>query len=173
VKMIDAGMLVLAGSVVLATTVGARHEALQAGTNAAQSPVAAATPTAEAPSVVYVYRYKQFMGSGLEPSVYSDDVELARMDNGRYFGVTLPPGTHTFRSNDKQSGVVLTTKPGERYFLRIEIASGLMKGHGRLLLVQPEQGAFEITKLKPLGSDKVRDKARVSVLPFEVVGKDR
>jgi hypothetical protein len=54
-------------------------------------------------STVYIYRYKQFVGSALGPSVYCDENELARMDNGRYFLVELPPGTHTFRSNDKQS----------------------------------------------------------------------
>ncbi len=34
---------------------------------------------------VIIYRYKQFVGSGVEPSVYCDDAELARMDNGRFF----------------------------------------------------------------------------------------
>ncbi len=43
----------------------------------------------ESPTPIYFYRIKQFAGGGLEPSVYCDDKELARMDNGRYFGVTL------------------------------------------------------------------------------------
>src|SRR5258707_9599036 len=41
---------------------------------------------------VFVYRYKQFVGSALEPSVYCDENQLARMDNGRFFIVELPPG---------------------------------------------------------------------------------
>jgi hypothetical protein len=54
---------------------------------------------------VYVYRYKQFTGSALEPAVYCDEKKIAAMDNGRYFKVMLEPGKHTFQSNDKQSGV--------------------------------------------------------------------
>jgi hypothetical protein len=119
----------------------------------------------EAQATVYVYRYKQFVGSALEPSVYCDEVQLARMDNGRYFAVRIDPGKHTFHSNDPQSGVALDLKPGQRYFIRVEIATGLMKGHGRLTLMSPEQGGYELksSKLKPLDAGKVVDKARVSV----------
>jgi hypothetical protein len=121
--------------------------------------------TAESKSTVYVYRYKQFVGAALAPSVYCDEAQLARMDNGRYFLVTLDPGKHTFRSNDPQSGIVLDMKPGEQYFIRVEIATGFMKGHGRLVLMSREQASYELvsTKLKPLEADKVADKLRVSV----------
>src|SRR5215831_7534054 len=116
-------------------------------------------------SVVYVYRYKQFVGSALAPSVYCDEVQLARMENGRYFAVNVDSGMHTFRSNDKQSGIQLDVKPGQEYFIRLEIAAGMMKGHGRLILTAAEQGRYELqsNKLKPLDADKVADKARVSV----------
>lgn len=113
---------------------------------------------------VYVYRYKQFVGSALQPSVYCDEVQLARMENGRYFTVKVDPGKHTFRSNDQQSGVELDVKAGQEYFLRVEIATGMLKGHGRLVLTAPEQGRFEVKGgLKPLDAGKVADKTRVSV----------
>ena len=132
----------------------------------AQEP-AAAPQTADAGSskaTVYVYRYKQFVGGALEPMVYCDDAELAHMDNGRYFSVKLDPGKHTFRSNDKQSGMELDLKAGQDYFIRLEIATGFMKGHGRLVLMSAEQGSYELkSKLKPLDAGKVVDKARVSV----------
>jgi hypothetical protein len=116
-------------------------------------------------ATVYVYRYKQFIGSALSPSVWCDETELARMENGRYFTVTLDPGKHTFHSNDPQSGVALDLKAGQPYFIRLEIATGLMKGHGRLTLVAAEQGTYELksSKLKPLDQGKVVDKTRVSV----------
>ncbi len=114
---------------------------------------------------IYIYRYKQFVGGGLEPSVYCDETPLARMDNGRYFIVEVEPGKHTLRSNDKQSGLELDVKAGEKYFVRVEIATGMLKGHGRLVLMAPEQGSYELKskKLKPLDPGKVLDKARVSV----------
>lgn len=114
-------------------------------------------------ATVYVYRYKQFVGKALSPSVYCDENELARMENGRYFVVTLAPGQHVFRSNDKQAGINLDVKAGEKYYVRVEIATGLMKGHGRLVSVAPEQGSYEIKNLKPLDSDKVKDTQHVSL----------
>ena len=114
---------------------------------------------------VYVYRYKQFVGSALAPSVFCDEIELARAENGRYFTVKLDPGKHTFRSNDKQSGTELDMKAGQEYFLRVEIATGFAKGHGRLVLMSPEQGGYELksSKLKPLDSNKVVNATLVSV----------
>ena len=57
-------------------------------------------------------------------------------------------GKHSFRSNDPQSGVVLETKPGEQYYLRVEIAAGVMKGHGRLVLISREQASYELVSTK-------------------------
>jgi hypothetical protein len=140
------------------------------------SPQSQATPTEAAPATsqpavqedkatVYFYRYKQYVGSALAPSVYCDEAQLARMDNGRYFAVKLKPGKHTFRSNDKQSGAEVDLKPGQEYFLRVELVAGFMKGHGRLVAVVPEQARFELKKLKPLDTEKVTDKERVSTEP--------
>jgi len=119
----------------------------------------------QATATVYFYRYKQFVGGALEPSIYCDEAQLARMDNGRYFALKIDAGKHTFHSNDKQSGVELDVKPGQQYFVRMEIATGFAKGHGRLVLMSPEQGGYELksNKLKPLDPGKVVDKARVSV----------
>ena len=124
-----------------------------------------ATATAQSKASVYVYRYQQFLGSALGPSVYCDEVQLARMDNGRYFTVKIDPGKHTFRSNDAQSGVELDVKAGQDYFIRVEIATGFMKEHGRLILTSAEQGRSELksSMLKPLDAGKVVDKERVSV----------
>ena len=121
-------------------------------------------PTTQSKATVYVYRYREFSGSALQPSVYCDDTALARIQNGRYFAVKLDPGSHSFRSNDSQSGVQLDLRPGQEYFLRVEIAEGMWKGHGRIVTIMPEQGRYELrTKgLKPLDTDKVNDKTRVS-----------
>src|SRR5215469_10653220 len=116
-------------------------------------------------ATVYVYRYKQFVGSALSPSIYCDGGELARMENGRYFTANLEPGKHTFTSDDKQSGIDLDLKAGEEYFIRVELATGFAKGHGRLVLVPREQGSYELKsdKLKPLDANKVANKDVVSL----------
>jgi hypothetical protein len=130
----------------------------------------APSETKQTPAKVYVYRYKQFAGAALAPSVYCDEVQLARMDNGRYFMATIAPGKHAFRANDAQSGMEWDLKPGQEYFLRVEIATGFMKGHGRLVVVPREQAGYELKsdKLKPLDAGKVMDKARVSVEPVHL-----
>jgi len=132
----------------------------------AQEPTSITSAVAGKPSkaTVYFYRYKQFVGSALEPSVYCDDEQLARMTNGRYFTVQVDPGKHTFHSNDKQSGMELDLKAGQEYFIRLEIAPGAMKGHGRLILMSPEQAGYELKsgRLKPLDASKVADTAMVS-----------
>jgi len=131
----------------------------------AQEPATTATLAVDgkaSKATVYVYRYKQFVGSALEPSVYCDDVQLARMTNGRYFTVKVDVGKHTFHSNDKQSGIELDAKAGQEYFIRLEIASGFAKGHGRLILMSPEQASYELNKLKPLDASKVANMAMVS-----------
>ena len=134
---------------------------------------APSTQPSSSKATVYVYRYKQFVGSALSPSVYCDETQLARMENGRYFSVKLDPGSHSFRSNDVQSGVSIDLKAGQDYFIRVEIAAGMLKGHGRLTLTAPEQGRYELqsSKLKPLDNDKVVDHERVSVeeAKFETV----
>jgi hypothetical protein len=114
-------------------------------------------------ATIYFYRIKQFAGSGLEPSVYCDDKELARMDNGRYFGVTLEPGKHTCRMGDKQTGFEIVLEAGEEYYGKVTLEVGFWKGHGRLTLVQKEQGAFELKKVKLLGADKVKDRSLVTI----------
>lgn len=127
-------------------------------------------PAAEPPAavkdgkaVIYFYRIKQFTGAALEPSIFCDDVELARMDNGRYFGVKLEPGKHTCRTGDKQTGFEFEAKAGQEYYARVSIEAGFWKGHGRLTLIAPEQGGFELKKVKPLGVTKVKDKTRVVI----------
>jgi hypothetical protein len=121
-------------------------------------------------AVVYVYRHKQYAGSALEPSVYLDESQVARMDNGRYFAIKVMPGKHTIRSNDKQSGIEADFVAGKSYYIKVEIVTGFMKGHGRLLMMQPEQATYEVKKLQPLGPDKIVNKELVLNPPPDVPG---
>ena len=68
-----------------------------------------------------------------------------------------------FRSNDKQAGVEVELQPGHKCYIRMELASGFMQGHGRLTSVASEQGSYEIQNLKPLDADKVKDTQHVTV----------
>lgn len=141
----------------------AQPETASPPAEAADTKPAEATSSTEAKPTIYFYRIKQFAGSGLEPSVYCDEKELARMDNGRYFGVTLTPGKHVCRMGDKQTGFEIDVKEGQSYYGRVTIDMGFWKGRGRLTLIQPEQGGFEIKKVKLLGASKVKNRELVTL----------
>jgi hypothetical protein len=127
----------------------------------------AARPAPESKANVYVYRYKQYMGKGIRPSVFCDEKEVARIQSGRSFVMGLAPGKHSFRSSDKQSQVEVDLKPGQDYYIRVEIATGFWKGHGRLILVMPEQGVAEFRQMKPVDKDMIKDREFLVEAPIK------
>lgn len=118
--------------------------------------------TGSGPAIVYVYRHKNFGTRNMQPSVYVDGVEVARMDDGKFFVIQLDPGKHSVEVNKGHSGAEIDMKPGEPYYFRVEIISGFWKGRGQITYMQKEQGALELKKMKPLESKWVKDK-RVTV----------
>jgi hypothetical protein len=116
---------------------------------------------AAADAVVYVYRPGKLMGKALEPSVFVDDIELARMDNGRYFTVKLKPGKHIIHMTSEKKGFAFDMGPGQTYYFRVGIEMGMFKGHGKLTLEDAEKAVPEIKKLKFLGPDKIKNTTMV------------
>lgn len=114
----------------------------------------AATDAAEA--TVFIYRPKKMLGGALEPSVFVDEIELARMDNGRYFAIKLKPGKHIIRMTDDKKGYALDMGPGHTYYFRIGIEAGMWKGHGKITLDDADRAIAEIKKLKFLDQDKIK-----------------
>ncbi len=125
---------------------------------------AAAAAASGDPATVYIYRPKKLVGSALEPSVFCDGLELARMDNGRYFVIKLPAGKHTVHMTDAKKGYELNMGPGETYYFRIGVEAGMWKGEGKLILESNDKGTAEVKKIKPLGADKIRDKTMVQAV---------
>ena len=107
-------------------------------------------------ATVFIYRPNKLGGRALEPSVFVDETELARMDNGRYFAVKLKPGKHIIRMTDDKKGYAFDMGPGQTYFFRIGIEMGMWKGHGKITLDDRERAVEEIKKLKFIGEDKIK-----------------
>lgn len=120
----------------------------------AMEPSATAANTEEA--TVFIYRPKKIVGSALEPSVFVDETELARMDNGRFFAIKVKPGKHIIRMTDDKKGYALDMGPGQKYFFRIGVEAGMFKGHGKITLDDAERAIKEIQKLKFLDQDKIK-----------------
>jgi len=119
------------------------------GLSAATDAQQAATAT------VHFYRYNQMQGAVLRPSIYVDGKKLLRMDNGAFYDVALPAGEHTFHADDKQAGAIVTLEPGKDYYFRTELQVGFLKGHFRLTMVMPEQGKYDVSRLKPLDKESL------------------
>jgi len=129
--------------------------------------VAPATPivadTTEA--TVYIYRPSKMAGKALEPSVFVDDTELARMDNGRYFALKLKPGKHIIHMTEDKKGYAVDMGPGQTYYFRIGIEMGMWKGHGKITLDDADRAIKEIKKIKFIGQDKIKATGVVVDIP--------
>ena len=101
-----------------------------------------------------VYRQHRFSGSALAPSIYVDDVQVARMGNGRRCSIRLSLGAHTIRSDDKSSAISIEAKGGQEYFVRVDEETGFWKGHGKLTMLPIEQGGPEYKLQKPVEEDR-------------------
>jgi hypothetical protein len=111
-------------------------------------------PAAAPIALLHVYRQRRFVGSALAPSIYVDDQQVARVGNGRRFTAKLTPGAHGIRSDDKSSSISLDVKPGQDYYVRIDEETGAWKGHGKLTLLQAEQGRPEYALVKPVEPER-------------------
>lgn len=115
----------------------------QPSTPSAQPPAPAAASDSDSPATVYFYRAKRFQGSALKPSVFVDDAPVGNLHNGDSLKFALKPGKHRIYSKDKSTGIDLDMKPGETYYVRVDILVGFWKGHGGVILVDPQQGKYE------------------------------
>lgn len=116
---------------------------------------------------IFIYRPKKIIAKALEPSVFVDGTELARMDNGRYFALKLPPGKHIVHLTDEKKGYAVDMGPGQAYFFRIGIEAGMWKGKGKITLDDPERAIAEIKKIKFIDQDKIKAPTLVlEIAPF-------
>jgi len=115
----------------------------------------------ELKAIIIIGRLKDFGTRNWRPSVYVDETELARSQNGRYLVAKVDPGNRTVRAEDPKYSLHMELKVGDCYFFRVEIASGFTKAHGRLVEVTAEQGAADLKLLTPIDSDHVKDASEV------------
>ena len=115
----------------------------------------------QAKAIIIIGRLKDFGTRNWRPSVYVDETELARSQNGRYLVAKVDPGKRTVRAEDPKHSLQMELKAGDCYFFRVEIASGFAKAHGRLVGLTPEQGASDLKMLTPLDPSHVKDTSKV------------
>lgn len=94
-------------------------------------------------ATIYFYRPRRIVGFGLKPTVFVDDARAGRLKNGDSIKLSIAPGDHRIYSTDKSTGMELDAKPGETYYVRVDIQTGAFKGHGGVTLVDPQEGKYE------------------------------
>ncbi len=115
----------------------------------------------EPKAIIIIGRLKDFGTRNWRPSVYVDETELARSQNGRYLVAKVDPGKRTVRAEDPKYSLQIELKAGDCYFFRVEIASGFAKAHGRLVGLTPEQSASDLKRQTPIDPSHVKDTSEV------------
>jgi Protein of unknown function (DUF2846) len=133
-------------------------------TQQAQKEVSA--PATSAKATMYVYRLRDHQGMLNKPSVFIDERELARIENGRFFVVNVDPGRHVIRSVDKVSTVTAEMQPGQVYFLRVAIEQTRFTYRFETILVSSEQGWSEIGQTGPNDPKDIKDHELAAVGPL-------
>ena len=94
------------------------------------------------------------MGAALAPTIYVDDIRVARVGNARRVTIRLSPGPHAVHSDDKDSVIRFEAKAGQEYYIRIDEVPGKWKGHGMINLVMPEEGMPQFEHEQPVELDR-------------------
>lgn len=121
-----------------------------------ETPAPVSSPAAqqaapEPQTTLVVFREKHFEGGALKPSIYVDGQEVARLNNGSYFTLTIKPGKHTLASIAKhEASLDIDAKAGESNYVQMIIVTGNWRGAGRLVPVPADDGKTAVSKLKPL-----------------------
>lgn len=61
--------------------------------------------------------------------------------------------------DDGASGAELDLRPGQSYYLKVEIVPGFWKGGGKMTYVAPEQGGLEVQGLELIDAKEIEDPA--------------
>ncbi len=110
----------------------------------------------EPKAIVYIYRRTDKMR--LRPSVFVDNKEVARTEDGRFFVLKLDPGPHDITVNKGKSGGTVQFQAGRRYFFRSSFEPDFWKPRGTLELIPRETARLEVAKLQPLDPKSIKDK---------------
>ena len=106
--------------------------------------------------------------SGDRPKFYCGDAEVARLQSGTQFQLTLPPGRYWFRSNNKKNAVSLTLEEGGEYYLRVDsmMISGNRQnpGFSQVLHLQDHDiGELEASEQAPLNPKNIKDISKIDL----------
>lgn len=116
----------------------------------AAAPAGAAVVGQPEPGMAQVvfFRASKFAGAAIKVSVFEGDKPLGVLKSGRYFVVSVAPGTHTYSVDGKgKDPLNLEVEAGETYYVNGSISMGFMKGNANL---SPSDAAAYQAELKDM-----------------------
>ena len=118
--------------------------------------------TATAPEVatIWLYRTKSSTDSMLNPTIFARGKELAKLEKGQFFSLTVPAGTHYFswtdRPKEKEEALV-ELKPGQMVFLKVRIGKSNPSNRERRRMTS----RYQAGRIKECGESRCNDEASV------------
>ena len=97
---------------------------------------------------VVIYRERRDLGGMLTPTVMLGTNDFVDLPDGSYVSTLLKPGHYEFQMDDRASGAQFDLEAGDVAYMKVDIIPGFWKGGGRLTVMMPEQGSFEIRSLR-------------------------
>ncbi len=121
-------------------------------------------------STVFVYRPSCRGCSIKNPTFVCDGKELAQLNKGYFFQVSLPAGTHACGTTGFEVGVdpsPIDVEQGKQYF--VKFSQGMFRGSQKLEVVPASVASREIQKLKSIEAQEIRDSSRVRSVPVSSI----
>jgi hypothetical protein len=103
----------------------------------------------EGMGLIYIYREKEFVGSGVSYDVKVGETVITTLYNGGYHPYVVKPGeVELWAKTEAKSAVTVDVKPGEVYYVKGEVGIGFLVGRPHLRVVAREKGEQEIKDCK-------------------------
>ncbi len=110
-------------------------------------------PVTENNGRIYVYRNSAF-GAAIQPAVRLNDEVVGKAKPKGFFVIDRPAGNYVISaSTEAKRSLSLALANGEEKYVRLEIKIGLLAGHIKPVLVEPDIGKEEIKKTKYIGEE--------------------
>ncbi|GAB4027170.1 DUF2846 domain-containing protein [Spirosoma koreense] len=85
-------------------------------------------------ATVYVYRGGQFLGSGINYSIFANGEKICKLSNNRFLEYKVKPGKLALTARNggvevfkKETGLDLDVEAGKKYFVRGDIKSSITR----------------------------------------------
>lgn len=99
-------------------------------------------------SVIYFYREKKFIGSGVTYYLLDGDKKIGGLKTGMYFYYVTPPGSRTLcAETEAKVCKTIELEPDETYYIRGDVEWGVWIGRPTLTIVSEIEGKSTIPHL--------------------------